>query len=219
MQVRQILVLVVAASITACGEKNNESSAPAGPPAKETVAFSKDGLIIVPHPDKLHDPIPNPTPESNKIEPKRYIIWWSAEMCFDGFYALVVHPSQAFLRTENFKGNKKPDIVVWERQISDVQYHNISRFLESGASRVILPEPKRQHAGYTLFRLDDLERRVQVPPGVYGKAGLAKACNDLTVRNLEDALHELDRVNPLDEVPLLLGNISLAKMPLRILGD
>jgi hypothetical protein len=214
---QRMLILVLAATLAACGSKKNESDAAAGESRKqESVETSPDGLIIVPALDKPHDPIPDPSPKSDSTEPARYIVWWSAEMCFDGFYDFVVHPNQLFLRTENFKSNPKPDVVVWQLRISDEQHRAITTYLEARTSKAILPEEKRQHAGYTLFRMNDLERRVQVPPGNYNSETHGRACRELTTRNLEDLLDDLTH-GVRGDVFSLPGPVSLTKQPLKIL--
>lgn len=219
--------IVLTALLSACGAKKSEepaaaddAAAAAAEPmerAPDPVVRSKDGLIVVPPVNKPHDAIPDPSPKSDDLEPRRYIFWWSGEMCFDGFYNFVVHPGQVFVRTENFEYNKQADIVIWQREISDEQYRAIQAYVDGGTSKVFLPETLRKHPGYALYRLNDLERRAQIPPGNYS-GSLAPVCNPLAVRNIEDVLRELDSIMPLDAA-LLSSPVVLGGYPVKILKE
>jgi hypothetical protein len=201
------LLTLVAMAITSCGGGRPDHSSPG-------LKRAADGLLIVPPLTSSQEPIPDPAPAGLGPEPKRYDIWWEKDIVGAyGYFDLVVHPTQMFLRATS-PNKSEPDHVLWVRDLSSDQYRAICNVLDSHVIGSFDSVSDRTREGYTLFLFKSAEA-IPLFNNTTDAATWQKLFNDISNRNLVKILKELNGSLP-REVEPLFSQAAIVPVDMRI---
>jgi hypothetical protein len=127
------------------------------------------------------------------MEPKRYMITWNDTPGIDGDFIFVVHPEQLFLRSGH--DNPNPNYVYWVQQLSEAQYRQLVKFLDTYDGQLFRRNRWNQWPGYSLFILKSPRISPEPPDRMTPEVELAwqSKFNAAVNSNLRRILKELNR--------------------------